>query len=47
MLRGSVLMEAEKVAAVVSQEDPAFRGCERQNLDIRYGRVGLSGVHRG
>ena len=47
VIRGSALMEAEKVAAIVSQEDPAFRSRERQNLDIWYARVRISGVHRG
>jgi hypothetical protein len=47
VVRGSVLMEAEKVAAIVRQKNPAFGGRECQNLDIRNGRVSLSGLHRG
>jgi hypothetical protein len=39
-------MKAEKVAAIVSQQDPAFSSRECQNLDIPYATVGLSGIHR-
>ena len=43
---GSVLMKAEKVTAIVSHENPALGGRERQNLGVRHGGVRVSGIQR-
>ena len=47
MVYSSVLMKAEKVAAIVGQQDPALSHRERQNVGIRHGGIRLSGIQRG
>jgi len=37
-------MKAEKVAAIVGQENPPLSHRERQNFGIRHGRIRLSGI---
>jgi hypothetical protein len=39
MVRSSVLMKAEKVAAIVGYENPVHLGCERQNFVVRHGGI--------
>jgi hypothetical protein len=39
MVRSSVLMKAEKVAAIVGYENPVHLGCERQNFVGRHGGI--------
>jgi hypothetical protein len=46
MLCGSVLVKAEKVAAIVGHENSVVRRRERQNLVIRHGGVRLPGIRR-
>jgi hypothetical protein len=41
-----LLMKAEKVAAIVGEENPALSDRERQNFRIRHGGIRFSGIQR-
>jgi len=43
----SALVESQKVAAIVGQQDAAIGGCKGQHLGVRYRCVRLSRLVRG